>query len=111
MKTILIFLMLVLGVTEAFASNPLPEWADPQVFRVNKEPARSFFYPHQQDSDLYSAAPWQASNYQLLNGEWKFNWVEKPALKPENFHQLNFDDSQWGKLAVPANVKSLSWAF
>jgi beta-galactosidase len=90
-------------ITSTSWSQSLPDWGNPQVFRINKEPARSFFFPMQSQHDLLSAAPWEQSNYKLLNGEWKFNWVEKLELSPLGFESPNFDDSTWGEIAVPAN--------
>ena len=81
----------------------VPDWQNPEVFRINKEPARSFFYSYSHDNNLFSSAPWQEENYQLLNGKWKFNWVNSVALKPQKFYADEFDDSKWDLLAVPAN--------
>lgn len=80
-----------------------PDWANPEVFRINKEPARSFFYPQSNDSELYTDTHWEKPNYQLLNGQWKFHWVDRPAKAPENFYVPDYDDSKWGSIAVPAN--------
>jgi len=44
-------------------------------------------------------SPW----YKSLNGQWKFNWVQKPADRPVNFCQPDFDDSQWKEIEVPSN--------
>ena len=41
--------------------------------------------------------------YLSLNGQWKFNWVENPASRPIDFYKINYSDSQWDELAVPAN--------
>ncbi len=99
----LVVLSLLSFVSVSAAAAPVAEWGDPEVFRVNKEPARSFFFPMQSQRDLLSEAPWSEPNYQLLNGDWKFHWVEKPVLSPQGFESPEFDDSSWGKIAVPAN--------
>lgn len=85
------------------ASQPLEAWQNPEVFRINKQPARSFFYPFDDAKNLFSETPWGSANHQLLNGKWKFNWVETPAQKPTDFFQVNYDDSSWDEFAVPAN--------
>jgi len=81
----------------------LPYWRDPEVFRVNKEPARSFFYSYDNKAALFSPLPWQESNYQLLNGDWKFSWVDHPSKKEDNFYKVNFSDDKWLDFPVPAN--------
>lgn len=94
--------------TEAFAAQEvsteaMPDWQNPETFRINKEPARSFFYAYTSPNDLFKAEPWDTSNHRLLNGEWSFNWAEHPNEANENFHKPDLDDSNWNKLAVPAN--------
>ena len=79
------------------------DWQDPEVFRINKEPARSFFYSYDNAQAAFSKTPWDQANHILLNGQWKFNWVDSVKKKPNDFYQTNFDDSQWGHIAVPAN--------
>jgi beta-galactosidase len=99
-NTIISSTLLVLSAT-AVAKN---EWKNPEVFRINKEPARSFFYPVNNTSDNpFTHSPWDYSNYQLLNGNWTFNWVNSPKRKAQGFYQTNYDDSRWQQIAVPAN--------
>ncbi len=38
-----------------------------------------------------------------LNGEWKFNWVPRPELRPEDFYRTDFDDQSWDTIPVPSN--------
>lgn len=96
-------ILLGLLATFAEAQSSLPDWQDPEIFRINKEPARSFFFPMQNQDDLYSSAPWNQGNYRLLNGDWKFNWVEHTSQRPKGFFHPDYDDSAWGSIAVPAN--------
>ncbi|GAC16459.1 glycoside hydrolase family 2 TIM barrel-domain containing protein [Aliiglaciecola lipolytica] len=79
------------------------EWQNPEVFRVNKEPARSFFYSYDNPQAAFSKTPWDQSNHLLLNGSWKFKWVESVTKKPSDFYKTEYDDSKWGEITVPAN--------
>ncbi|MGB0931272.1 MAG: glycoside hydrolase family 2 TIM barrel-domain containing protein, partial [Chitinophagales bacterium] len=45
----------------------------------------------------------ESNYYQTLNGEWNFNWVEKPADIEDDFFEESFDDSGWDKIEVPSN--------
>lgn len=45
---------------------------------------------------------WKVSNYQSLNGDWKFNWADAPAKKPKDFWKTDYNDSQWQSLNIPA---------
>ncbi|MDR2683100.1 MAG: hypothetical protein LBB64_04420, partial [Dysgonamonadaceae bacterium] len=64
-----------------------PEWENPEIFGINKEPARATALPYANEqqaiADTYSASPY----YLSLDGTWKFNWHKKPADKPEGFFQ------------------------
>ena len=78
-------------------------WQDPRVFRINKLPARAFYYPTATEKNAFTLEPWQLENYALLNGQWKFHWVDSPKRKPQGFEKIDFDDSKWDEIAVPAN--------
>ncbi|MDR2475467.1 MAG: DUF4981 domain-containing protein [Bacteroidales bacterium] len=80
-----------------------PEWENPEIFSINKEPARVSSLPYGDEQQAiaadYSASPY----YQSLNGVWKFNWHKKPTDKPEGFYKENYDASQWDNIQVPGN--------
>ncbi|TXE10363.1 DUF4981 domain-containing protein [Gelidibacter salicanalis] len=38
-----------------------------------------------------------------LNGQWKFNFVTDPKTRPTTFQNIDFDDSEWKTIPVPAN--------
>lgn len=79
------------------------DWENPEVFQINREPARTAFVPYADAvsaiKDNYTDSPW----YMSLNGDWKFNWVQKPADRPTNFYKTDFDDSTWKNFNVPGN--------
>ena len=78
-------------------------WQNPSVFRVNKLPARAFYYAVSDEQDAFTKTPWEQQNYQLLNGIWKFKWVDSPNRRPEGFEKVEYDDTKWDDFAVPAN--------
>lgn len=79
------------------------EWNDLNVLQVNREAphATMMVYPTAKAAMKYdrTTSPW----FQSLNGEWKFNWVKKPADRPADFYNPEFDVSEWGSIPVPAN--------
>ncbi|RBP51068.1 glycoside hydrolase family 2 TIM barrel-domain containing protein [Arenicella xantha] len=83
--------------------SDVSDWQNPEVFRINKLPARSFFHSYNNVQDLQQELAWDTQNHQLLNGTWKFHWVEHPSLRIPEFYKLDFDDSNWSNIAVPAN--------
>ncbi len=86
------------------AANALAvEWNDLSVLQVNREPPRAtmMVYPDEQAALKYdrTTSPW----FQSLNGEWKFNWVQKPADRPVDFYKPGFGVAKWGSIPVPSN--------
>ncbi|WP_080903334.1 glycoside hydrolase family 2 TIM barrel-domain containing protein [Parabacteroides sp. Marseille-P3160] len=79
------------------------DWENPEVFAVNKEATRATAIPYPSEQlaidDQYDAS----SYYQLLNGNWKFNWVPRPELRPTDFYRVDYNDSQWKEIKVPGN--------
>ncbi|GHT73111.1 beta-galactosidase [Bacteroidia bacterium] len=87
-----LYFILCLTICAVTALNAqTPEWENPEIFGINKEPARATMD--------YSASPY----YQSLNGTWKFNWHKKPADKPEGFYREGYDVSRWDTIQVPGN--------
>ncbi len=78
------------------------DWENPRIFTVNEEPAHNTLIPF---NDLESALKGfeNSSYYKSLNGNWKFNWVKKPADRPINFYEVDFNDSNWALIDVPSN--------
>lgn len=86
------------------AAQP-PIWQNPEVFAVNKEPGRAHFFAYESLA-LAAAKDLSASSQFLsLNGQWQFNWVNKPADRPLDFYKTDFDTSGWGNIQVPGNVE------
>jgi beta-galactosidase len=73
------------------------EWESPSIVDIGKDPPRSFFIPYK------NAAEAESSLVSYLNGQWKFNYVDKPADKPADFHQPLFNDAGWKNIDVPSN--------
>ncbi|MBK1875482.1 glycoside hydrolase family 2 TIM barrel-domain containing protein [Pelagicoccus mobilis] len=80
-----------------------PEWQDPNVFQVNEEPARASFHSAPDRDSAIARNPASQSNYQLLNGDWKFKWVPTPDQAPRDFAAVDFDDTEWNSIPVPSN--------
>ena len=78
-------------------------WNDVSVCEVNKVAPRTNVIPYQDEAGINKLDYRQSPYYQCINGIWKFNWVEKPADKPQGFYEVGYDVSQWGTIPVPAN--------
>ena len=85
------------------------EWENELIFQENKEKGRNTYivYPTiaSLKSDEYFKYPWlepNSSNYQSLDGEWKFNWVKQPSERPIDFYKSNYDVASWKTIQVPS---------
>ncbi|MCX8159688.1 MAG: DUF4981 domain-containing protein [Candidatus Saccharicenans sp.] len=83
--------------------DPVNDWENPRVFAINKETPHATFIPFPDLNKALSTEPKNSPWYKSLNGHWKFNWVPKPADRPLDFWRLDFDDSHWAEIEVPAN--------
>lgn len=107
MRTLTLTLLLLL--TASGVPADVPDWENPEVFAINKEPPRAAFTAFDsRDAALASLQtipvnPASSPFYRLLNGRWKFHWSPKPADRPTDFYQEGFDDSAWDLIDVPAN--------
>lgn len=92
---------LLAGLTTAFSQNN--EWENPRIVDENKENPRASFMlfdkPEDVIADDYSRSPYFLS----LNGEWKFNFAEKPSGAPDNFYAADLNDAAWANIPVPSN--------
>ena len=95
----------VLGTLNLMAQdgNPAsPDWENPRVFGINREPARASFTPFADESAAMSSDK-TSSLVVSLNGAWKFHWVKSPDLRPIDFYKPEFDVSSWKDIPVPSN--------
>ena len=96
----LIFLfLLLLNSPNVSQAN---DWENPQIFRMNKEPAHCTLLPHTSVEAALSGRREASPFFQSLNGKWKFHWARKPAERPIDFYQPTYDVSQWKEIAVPS---------
>lgn len=100
-KTVPSLLLLFLSVLTY--SQTFTEWDDPTVVGINTEKPHSTLFPFESVNAAIRNQPENSTNYFSLNGLWKFNWVEKPADKPEGFYKPSFNVANWDEIHVPAN--------
>ncbi len=78
-----------------------PDWEDPNKVSHNTVAPHAWFIPY---PDAAAASSGGASSRVLsLDGDWLFNWVEKPADRPLDFYRPGFAADGWKKIKVPSN--------
>lgn len=92
-----------LGTVSTTAAYAVNDWENPEVYAVGREIPRATSIPYSSvDGALsmnYADSPW----FRSLNGQWKFNWVAKPADRPQDFYRNDYDVSAWDDITVPSN--------
>lgn len=91
--------------TNAVADNSpkLPYWKDIQVISVNKEYPRSSFMTYDNREDALSGKYERSKYYRLLNGTWKFYFVDSYKNLPENITDPTVSTDSWFDIQVPGN--------
>lgn len=98
--TYLFLPILLLYNMAAFADN---DWENQKVIGENKEPAHCTLTVYPDEASSLTGEKTASPYFKSLNGQWKFHWVNKPADRPKQFFQSDFDDSCWDEIAVPGN--------
>ena len=78
------------------------DWEDPQMIGQNKMPGHCTLIPYSTTQEAIKAKP-TSDWVQSLNGTWKFQWSVKPADRPVDFYQTDYDVSAWDEISVPSN--------
>lgn len=100
----IIVLLLMIALTITLKAQEIEDWwNDVYVCEVNKLSPRTNVIPYQDEKGINNLEYRQSPYYQCINGDWKFNWVEKPADKPLGFYTQGYDVSKWGTIPVPGN--------
>ena len=100
-KTILVCCLYGLLLTAA-GGQQLPDWENPQVVGLNKEAPHATALPFPDLRTARTGGREDTPYFKLLNGEWKFHWVGKPADRPLDFFRADFDDSDCPTIPVPS---------
>ncbi|SDW32090.1 beta-galactosidase [Lutibacter oricola] len=95
------FLLLFL-LTPTIVINAQEFWKDKQVYTVGTEPHSATHYVFPDVASALEGNYKESTYYKDLSGDWKFNWVAKPADKPTDFYKPLFDDSNWKTIPVPS---------
>ena len=104
MKQIVVFFLIVLSFYHLRAQEVeflTNDWQNPAIFEKGQTLPHAFFIPYSTKQAALKNG--KSDNYQLLNGQWKFMWVETPGQVPEGFWNSGFDVKNWDEIPVPSN--------
>ncbi len=94
-------LFFITNTTTAQTLDPVIE--NPEVFKINKLPARASFFAYENELLAKGNDISKSKNHLSLNGIWKFNWVKSPELRPKDFYKNDYSTESWKDLKVPSN--------
>lgn len=80
-----------------------PDWENPQVNYVGREPARATGFPFESRDRALIADRSKSARFLSLNGEWEFSFSEDVDHLPAGFEQPGYDASAWKTIKVPAD--------
>ncbi|WP_455638616.1 glycoside hydrolase family 2 TIM barrel-domain containing protein [Parabacteroides sp.] len=80
-----------------------PYWQDVQVVAVNKELPRSSFMTYGDRSTALTSRFEKSPYYSLLNGTWKFYFVDSYKDLPANITDPSVSTAAWDDITVPGN--------
>ena len=95
----------VLLLTLSLPGYAAPDCEDQAIFRIKKMPAHTVKMPFPTKEAAMTKLRMESPWCQLLNGDWKFSWVDHPEKRPLDFFKPDFNDSSWKTIPVPSNVE------
>ncbi len=104
MKTISLTFLLLFSYTFVNSQEVeflVSDWQNPAVFEKGQTRPHALHIPYNSTAEALKNK--QSSNFQLLNGQWKFKLVETPDQVPVDFWEPKFDVEEWDEIKVPAN--------
>jgi len=79
------------------------DWEDPAVFEKGQNAPHAFHVPFASAESAIENNPEASGNFLLLNGPWKFKWVETIEQVPEGFWEPGYNVKDWNEIKVPSN--------
>ncbi|WP_443938323.1 glycoside hydrolase family 2 TIM barrel-domain containing protein [Pedobacter sp. MW01-1-1] len=101
MKFKLFMLLFLAGFIQAKAQRNV--WENPSIVDQGKEAAHVPFVLFDTEKAALADDYAKSTNYQSLNGSWKFIYVDKYADRIQNFYAENLNDASWSNITVPSN--------
>ena len=85
-------------------------WEDQTIFQINREEARSNFFPFESKELALKNDKSLSKYYHSLNGQWKFHFAKNPLQKAIGFEKIDHDISSWENIQVPGHWEMQGWS-
>ena len=100
-KLFVTFLLFTVGL--CLSAQEMPYWKDIKVHTVNTVTPRSAFMSYDSKETALTGKYENSKYYQLLNGTWKFYFVDAYKQLPENITDPSLSTANWKDIKVPGN--------
>lgn len=81
-------------------SSDRPDWENPAVFAINKEPARATAFPFEDRQKAQAGDKAASGRFLSLDGPWKFHFSPGVDDRPQDFWRNDYDVSRDRKSVV-----------
>ena len=104
MRKLFISTILLLSIANLMAQSEEPPafWENELTNEYHREPMHVTYFAFENKELALKNDKEQSKYFQSLNGNWKFNWADKPLDRPLGFWKINYNDSHWPDFKVPA---------
>lgn len=110
-KRMRLFVIILLMMMRPVLAQLPAEVLNPEITSLNRMPMRNSAFSFENKEKAKQNDREQSANFFSLNGNWKFNWVKDPNQRPQNFFELDYDDSQWDNFRIPASWEANGYGF
>ena len=86
----------------AQSEEPPAFWENELINEIHREHMHATYFAFENKELALKNDKQQSKYFQSLNGNWKFNWVDKPSNRPLGFWKTSYNDSHWPDFKVPA---------
>jgi beta-galactosidase len=87
-------------------SVPTPEWEQPEVVAVNREPMKATFFNFESREKAIAGDMAASSYYRSLDGTWSFAYSATPESRPRDFYKTDYDVRDWKTIQVPGMIQA-----
>ncbi len=105
----LFILFLAASTSFAKTEGAKQDWENGEVIEINRLPMHASLTPYPDRTSAMKDGETQSPFTMSLNGTWKFNWVNKPSVRPKDFYKPDFDVSGWKDIIVPSNMEMFGY--
>jgi beta-galactosidase len=88
------------------AQAATPEWEQPEVVAVNREPMKATFFNFESVDKAVAGDMTASQFYRSLDGTWSFTYSWGVDKRPQNFYRPDFDVSGWKSIQVPGMMQA-----